>query len=356
MTEDIIVGGHSSDHPPRQHSEPSTDALLTVKDLRVVFGKKGKGQPQTTAVDEVSFDIRRGEHLGVVGESGSGKSVTSLAIMGLLPRTGVQVSGQVTFDGEDLLHADEKRMRAIRGREIAMVFQDPMTSLNPVVTIGVQIEEVIQSHRDLDKRQVRAKSLELLEMVSMPDPDRRLREYPHQLSGGMRQRVLIAIALANEPRLLIADEPTTALDVTIQAQILEILKQVVADTGTALIMITHDLGVIAGLCDTVHVMYQGRVVESAPRRPLFAEPRHPYTAGLLASVPRLDTPRGRPLTPIQGSPTDVLPWTMGCAFTPRCGNAVDTCSKSAPSLEPNRERTLRCFNPVTHDQDKAGVR
>ncbi len=348
MTEEILVSGSPrDDDQPKVHRQSATEALLTVRDLRVVFGRERKHQRETVAVDEVSFDVRRGEHLGLVGESGSGKSVTSLAVMGLLPRRGVQVSGEVIFDGESLLEASERRMRAVRGRDIAMIFQDPMTSLNPVVPIGTQIEEVIQSHRNLDRTEASRRAAELLERVSIPDPRRRLKDYPHQLSGGMRQRVLIAIALANEPRLLIADEPTTALDVTIQAQILEILKQVVADTGTALIMITHDLGVVAGLCDSVHVMYQGRVVESAPRRPMFADPRHPYTDGLLASVPRLDTPRGRPLTPIPGSPTDILPWARGCAFQPRCRNRVEKCQQEPPQLVPEGARSLRCFNPVT---------
>ncbi len=346
MSEDVIGGRGFEEHRSASRRAATAGPLLAVRDLRVVFGRKG--QRQTVAVDEVSFDIHGGEHLGLVGESGSGKSVTSLAIMGLLPSSGVSVSGEVLFEGENLLQAKERRLREVRGRDIAMVFQDPMTSLNPVLTIGTQITEVILGHRDVDKGRANGLAVELLERVSMPDPGRRMKEYPHQLSGGMRQRVLIAIALANEPRLLIADEPTTALDVTIQAQILEILKAVVADTGTALIMITHDLGVVAGLCDSVHVMYQGRVVESAPRRPLFADPRHPYTGGLLASVPRLDSPRGQPLTPIPGSPTDVLPWTSGCAFTPRCGNRINQCSEETPRLEPDHHRSLRCFNPLQH--------
>ncbi len=350
----MIEGGSRvrTDHTQRL-AESGSDALLSVRDLRVVFGKKG--QRTTTAVDEVSFDVRPGEHLGLVGESGSGKSVTSLAVMRLLPRHGVTVSGEVRFDGENLLQAKERRMREVRGRDIAMIFQDPMTSLNPVVTIGTQIEEVIRSHRDVDRSTARERAAELLSLVSIPDPRRRLGEYPHQLSGGMRQRVLISIALANEPRLLIADEPTTALDVTIQAQILEILKRVVAELDMALIMITHDLGVVAGLCDSVHVMYQGRVVESAPRRPLFAQPRHPYTAGLLASVPRLNTPRGRPLKPIAGSPTDVLPWDTACAFAPRCSNRIQPCTEEPPALETEGDRTLRCYHPV-ESHELAGER
>jgi len=343
-----MVGGGGGDDSSDSSPYPSGEMLLSVRDLRVVFGRNSKHQRQVVAVDEVSFDVDRGQHLGLVGESGSGKSVTSLAVMGLLPRRGVKVSGEVLFAGENLLTASERRMRAVRGRDIAMIFQDPMTSLNPVLTIGTQLEEVIESHRKLDSGAARKKAGELLEMVAMPDAGHRLKDYPHQLSGGMRQRVLIAIALANEPRLIIADEPTTALDVTIQAQVLEILKQVVADTGTALIMITHDLGVVAGLCDSVRVMYQGRVVEAAPRRPLFAEPRHPYTNGLLASVPRLDTPRGEPLTPIPGSPTDVLSWSKGCAFAPRCPNRVDECEQTAPRLEESGARSLRCYNPVEH--------
>ncbi|MGI8433666.1 MAG: ABC transporter ATP-binding protein [Nocardioidaceae bacterium] len=339
-----IISSTSPDSLHEKAAADTADVLMSVRNLRVVFGKRG--QQAATAVDEVSFDIRRGEHLGLVGESGSGKSVTSLAVMGLLPRTGVSVSGEVLFDGEDLLQARESRMRQVRGRDIAMIFQDPMTSLNPVVPVGLQISEVIRSHRDVSKAEARERAVELLRTVSMPDPGRRISEYPHQLSGGMRQRVLISIALANEPQLLIADEPTTALDVTIQAQILEILKHVVSETGTALIMITHDLGVVAGLCDNVHVMYQGRVVETARRGPLFAEPRHPYTAGLLASVPRLDTPRGQPLTPIPGSPTDVLPWTHACAFAPRCANRIDVCTEQTPALETSNSRGLRCFNPV----------
>jgi peptide/nickel transport system ATP-binding protein len=266
--------------------------------------------------------------------------------MGLLPKRGVRVGGEVHFDGDDLLTLPPERMRDIRGRDIAMVFQDPMSSLNPVVPIGIQVTEVLHRHQDLKGDAARTAATELLARVGIPDPTRRLKEYPHQLSGGMRQRALIAMALACQPRLLIADEPTTALDVTIQAQILELLKELVRDSGAALVMITHDLGVIAGLCDTVHVMYGGRVVESAGRRELFAEPRHPYTGGLLASVPRLDAPRGAPLHPIPGSPTDLLPWSEGCAFAPRCPNRVEPCTERPPDLESADSRELRCYNPL----------
>jgi peptide/nickel transport system ATP-binding protein len=252
----------------------------------------------------------------------------------------------VMYGGRNLLEESRRSLSNLRGRDIAMVFQDPMTSLNPVIPIGLQITEVIEQHFDVSKTEARQRAGDLLAKVGIPDPSKRLKDYPHQLSGGMRQRVLIAIALACEPRLLIADEPTTALDVTIQAQVLEVLKQLVADTDAALLMITHDLGVVAGLCDTVNVMYSGRIVESATRERLFAQPRHPYTGGLLESIPRLDSPRGAPLKPIPGSPTQVLPWSEGCAFAPRCGNRTDECTSRTPGLEPDGDRLLRCFNPL----------
>jgi peptide/nickel transport system ATP-binding protein len=324
--------------------EPAAEHLLDVRDLSVVFTRKGRRDVR--AVDGVSFTVDAGETMGLVGESGSGKSVTSLAVMALLPKRGVRIGGEIHFDGDDLLTLPPERMRDIRGQDIAMVFQDPMSSLNPVVPIGVQVTEVLKRHQDLKGDAARAAATELLVRVGIPDPTRRLKEYPHQLSGGMRQRALIAMALACRPRLLIADEPTTALDVTIQAQILELLKELVRDSGASLVMITHDLGVIAGLCDTVHVMYGGRVVESAGRRELFADPRHPYTGGLLASVPRLDAPRGAPLHPIPGSPTDLLPWSRGCAFAPRCPNRVEPCTENPPVLEEAGGRELRCYNPL----------
>nr|WP_233552769.1 ABC transporter ATP-binding protein [Jiangella rhizosphaerae] len=328
-----------------------SEPLLDVRELSVTFTRKGG--PTVRAVDGVSFTVRPGETVGLVGESGSGKSVTSLAVMGLLPRRGVEVGGQVLFDGDDLLTLPRDRMRDIRGRDIAMVFQDPMSSLNPVVPIGVQVTEVLERHQDLSGDAARSAAAELLSRVGIPDPTRRLKEYPHQLSGGMRQRALIAMALACRPRVLIADEPTTALDVTIQAQIIELLKELVQDTGAALVMITHDLGIVAGLCDTVHVMYSGRIVESAGRRELFAQPRHPYTGGLLASVPRLDAPRGRPLHPIPGSPTDVLRWSRGCAFAPRCPNRIEPCTDGPPPLESIGGRSLRCLNPLAETEEVA---
>lgn len=323
---------------------PAATPLLDVRELTVTFTHRDRADVH--AVDGVSFQVSRGETVGLVGESGSGKSVTSLGIMGLLPRRGVRVSGEVLFDGNDLLSLSADQIRDIRGRDIAMVFQDPMSSLNPVVPIGVQVTEVLERHQGMKGAAAERAAAELLDRVGIPDPNRRLREYPHQLSGGMRQRAMISMALACQPRLLIADEPTTALDVTIQAQILELLRELVRDTGAALILITHDLGVVAGLCDNVHVMYSGRIVESAQRRDLFAEPRHPYTGGLLASVPRLDAPRGMPLHPIPGSPRDTLPWSSGCAFAPRCANRVDDCTTAPPRLEVIGNRALRCYNPL----------
>jgi peptide/nickel transport system ATP-binding protein len=320
-------------------------ALLEVSDLSVVFGRRGRRDVR--AVDGVSFSVDAGETVGLVGESGSGKSVTSLAIMGLLPKRGARVEGEVAFDGRQLLKLRQDDLRDLRGKDMAMVFQDPLSSLNPVVPIGLQVTEVLTRHRDISGADARKEATRLLDLVGIPDPARRLREYPHQLSGGMRQRALIAMAVACRPRLLIADEPTTALDVTIQAQILELLKELVREQGTALVLITHDLGVVAGLCDRVNVMYSGRIVEEADRRTLFVEPRHPYTVGLLGSIPRLDSSEDVPLTPIPGSPTDTLPWASACAFFPRCPRHVEgTCDTVSPALEPDGPRKLRCHNPV----------
>jgi peptide/nickel transport system ATP-binding protein len=325
--------------------QDSTEALLSVRDLTVTFTRHG--EPPFRAVDGVSFDVRPGETVGLVGESGCGKSVTSLAIMGLLPRRGVKVEGEVLFQGTNLLKQSEDQMRDRRGRELAMIFQDPLSSLNPVVPIGIQVTEVLERHRGMSRKAATPVARDMLDKVGIPDPVRRLKDYPHQLSGGMRQRALIAMALACQPRLLIADEPTTALDVTIQAQILALLRDLVEDTGTALVMITHDLGVVAGLCDRVNVLYGGKIVERGERHPLFATPRHPYTAGLLHSIPRLDAPRGDKLTPIPGSVSDNLPWDHACAFAPRCPNALEVCREVRPELvDEVGNRALRCHNPV----------
>ena len=266
--------------------------------------------------------------------------------MGLLPKRGNHVEGEATFEGTNLLALDEKAMRERRGRDIAMIFQDPLSSLNPVVPVGLQVTEVLERHRGMSRRAAQPVARDLLKRVGIPDPDRRLKDYPHQMSGGMRQRALIAMALACAPRLLIADEPTTALDVTIQAQILALLKELVQETGTALVMITHDLGVVAGLCDEVNVLYAGRIVERGERHELFADPRHPYTNGLLGSIPRLDAPRGERLTPIPGSVADNLPWDHACAFAPRCSQPIDVCTSTTPELEETPRRALRCHNPV----------
>jgi peptide/nickel transport system ATP-binding protein len=319
--------------------------LLEIDDLKVEFPS---AHGVVKAVDGISYTVDAGETVALVGESGCGKSMSALAVLGLVPDPGRVVGGAVRFAGRDLLGLPEDRIALIRGREIAMIFQEPMTSLNPVLSIGVQLGEGMRRHLGLSRAQAEARALELLRLVGIGDPERRLRQYPHHLSGGMRQRVMIAVALSCEPKVIIADEPTTALDVTIQAQILDLLRAQIADRDAALLLITHDLGVVAGMCETVHVMYAGRIVESADRHELFARPRHPYTAGLLASVPRLDQPRGTPLQPIKGSARDTIPWSRGCAFAPRCGNRIAQCTAETPELEPDGPtgHLLRCFNPV----------
>ena len=326
----------------------SGEPLLSVRDLSIQFTRRGTEPFQ--AVDGVSFDVHPGQTVGLVGESGCGKSVTSLAIMGLLAKRGSRVTGEVLFEGTDLLRLRDEEMRNRRGRDLGMIFQDPLSSLNPVVPIGLQVSEVLERHKGLKRKKAMSRAKEMLDKVGIPDPERRLKEYPHQLSGGMRQRALIAIALACEPRLLIADEPTTALDVTIQAQILQLLKDLVRESNTALIMITHDLGVVAGLCDEVNVLYGGRIVERGERHPLFAQPRHPYTTGLLGSIPSLEGDRGAELTPIPGSVVDNLPWTSACAFAPRCSQPIEVCTRVSPELVRDDvvsdDRQLRCHNPV----------
>ncbi|WP_026876363.1 ABC transporter ATP-binding protein [Jiangella gansuensis] len=327
-------------------------SLLEVRDLSVTFTRSG--QRTVRAVDGVTFDVDAGQSVGIVGESGSGKSVTSLAVMGLLPARGAQRTGTVTLDGNELTSMAQRDLRDVRGRDVAMIFQDPMTSLNPVVTIGRQLTEVLTRHAGLAKGEAKAEAEQLLRRVGIPDPVRRLGEYPHQLSGGMRQRVMIAIAIACRPKLLIADEPTTALDVTIQAQILDLLRTLVAESGCGLIMITHDLGVVAGLCDTVHVMYSGRIVESARTKELFGRPSHPYTDGLLQSIPRIDDDDpSQLLHTIPGSARDTVAWERGCAFQPRCDRAVDACLAGPPPVaelgSPLDSHAVRCVRPVGQD-------
>jgi oligopeptide/dipeptide ABC transporter ATP-binding protein len=323
-------------------------ALLTVEDLEVRF-RTARGVVH--AVNGISFDISPGETLGIVGESGCGKSVTSLALLGILARNGRVTGGRAMFGGRDLLQLDDSELRAIRGREIAMIFQDPMTSLNPVLTIGRQIREALETHFGMERRQADARSIELLDQVGIPSAALRLKDYPHQFSGGMRQRAMIAMALACEPKLLIADEPTTALDVTIQAQILALLRELVAERDTALIMITHDLGVVAGMCERVNVMYGGMFMETGRADLVFARPRHPYTLGLLQSVPRLDAGRRQPLKPIEGQPRDMLSPPQACPFQPRCTYEVEQSRREVPPLrEIEPGHFVACFNPVPADE------
>jgi len=305
-------------------------SLLQVRDLKTYFYTD---DGVVRAVDGISYDLTEGETLGLVGESGCGKSVSALSILRLIPYPpGKIVGGEVIFDGRDLLKITDEEIRHIRGNRIAMVFQEPMTSLNPVLTIGLQIGEALELHRGLDRKAAREEVVRLLRMVGIPDAERRIDDYPHQFSGGMRQRVMIAMALSCNPKLLIADEPTTAVDVTIQAQLLEIINELTSRLGTAVILITHNLGVVARHVNRMAVMYAGRVVEIGPSREVYKEPRHPYTIGLLASVPRLDQPRKERLVPIEGQPPDLIHLPPGCPFVPRCKHRVERCKSERPEL------------------------
>ncbi|MBE3574526.1 MAG: ABC transporter ATP-binding protein [Firmicutes bacterium] len=305
------------------------ERLLEIHDLRTYFYTEDGVVP---AVDGVDFTLDKGETLGLVGESGCGKSVTSLTIMGLIPKPpGKVVSGQILFGGEDLLKKTEAEMRRIRGNEISMIFQEPMTSLNPVYTVGDQIMEVLILHQKLSKAQARRKTIEMLKLVGIPEADKRIDEYPHQMSGGMRQRVMIAMALSCNPKLLIADEPTTALDVTIQAQILDLMRKLRDELKTSILLITHDMGVIAEMADKVAVMYTGKVVEAADVRTIFADPRHPYTIGLLGSIPKLHEDQDR-LHTIAGTVPNPFAMPRGCRFHPRCEFARDICRQLEPPL------------------------
>jgi oligopeptide transport system ATP-binding protein len=328
----------------------NNESILRVEGLMTQF-KTDYGTVK--AVDGVSFELRRGETLGIVGESGSGKSVTNLSIMRLIQSPpGKTVGGKVLYQGKDLLQESEEDVRVLRGKDISMIFQDPLTSLNPVLTISLQIAEALQLHQGLNKREARAKAVDMLRLIGIPDPERRAGEYPHQLSGGMRQRVMIAIALSCNPEILIADEPTTALDVTIQAQILDIIKNLSAQKHTAVIMITHDLGVVAGMCDSICVMYAGRIVERACVDDLFYDPKHPYTRGLLDSIPRLDRvgaygPDGTErLYSIPGSPPSLVDMQPCCPFHPRCSHAMDICRKAYPpetKIEGKAPHSVSCW-------------
>jgi len=315
--------------------------LIEIKDLRVLFhGDDGR---TTHAVDSVDLSVENGATLGLVGESGCGKSVTSLAIMGLLSKHSADVAGSIRFDGFDLLDASDETLRDLRGNRLAMIFQEPMTSLNPSFTIGDQIIETILRHRGGSRRQARARAIELLRRVHIPSPEKRIDEYPHKLSGGMRQRVMIAMALACDPKLLIADEPTTALDVTLQAQILDLMRELKAASGAAIILITHDLGVVAEVCDEVAVMYAGEIVERAAVGELFASPQHPYTVGLLGSIPRLGR-RAAHLATIEGMVPNMTKPPSGCRFAARCPFVGDACVKAPPPLaQLNPTHWSRCI-------------
>ena len=318
-------------------TEMTTQSLLEIRDLHVRFAVRGG---EVHAVRGLDLTVHRGEVAAVVGESGSGKSATMLAALGLLD-INAAAAGSVRFDGTELLGASPAVLRSIRGGRIGMIFQDPMTSLNPVLEIRRQVAEAVITHQHVTPRQAESKAVELLEMVSFPDAARRARSYPHELSGGMRQRVMIAMALANDPDILIADEPTTALDVTVQAQILDLLRSLRQSRELAIVLITHDLGVVAGLADTVHVMYAGRIAESGPVVDIFHRPQHPYTAGLLASLPRLDRP-DRELTPIGGIPPRLYEEPEGCSFAPRCRYAVEACHEVEPPLERVEASMVAC--------------
>jgi oligopeptide/dipeptide ABC transporter ATP-binding protein len=306
--------------------------LLEIENLQTQFFI---GDGVVRAVDGISYDVNEGETIAVVGESGCGKSVSALSILRLIPYPPGRITGgSIRFQGRDLLKLSDEEIRDVRGKDIAMVFQEPMTSLNPVLTIGRQLTETLQQHLNMSREQANNRAVELLGMVGISDPERRLRQYPHHFSGGMRQRVMIAIALCCEPKLIIADEPTTALDVTIQAQILELMKDLTRRLGVALVVITHNLGIVARYADRVNVMYAGKIIESGTAQDIYHDPQHPYTLALLKSVPRMDRPRQARLDPVQGQPPDLMQLDGGCAFRPRCNYAVAGCAQRIPPLVP----------------------
>jgi peptide/nickel transport system ATP-binding protein len=333
--------GRPEGDPPSQESRPdagpsisSSEPLLRVEDLRVEFPTE---DGVVHAVDGVSYEVDRGRTLGIVGESGSGKTVSSLTTLGLTRAQGAQVSGRILFEGKDLVALPEKELRAIRGNDIAMIFQDPLSSLHPFFKVGAQLIEAVRVHQDVSKQAARARAIELLGLVGIPDPSERVDAYPHEFSGGMRQRAMIAMALANEPKLLIADEPTTALDVTVQAQILALLQRLQGELGMAIVIITHDLGVVAQTADDIAVMYAGRIVERATTKRLFAGPEHPYTWGLLKSIPSLSGTRKEQLVPISGSPPSLINLPPGCHFHPRCPYSQPDHARNDPQLLPVAE-------------------
>lgn len=306
-----------------------SEYLVDIKNERLSFFTPAG---EVKALNDVSIHLREGEVLGIVGESGSGKSVTAYSLMGLTAHPGKLVGGSLFFNGHQIESMSEKEMRKIRGNEVSIIFQDPMTSLNPVYTVGNQITEAILLHTDKDKKQAKERAKELLELVGINEPEKRLKQYPHELSGGMRQRVMIAIALACEPKLLIADEPTTALDVTIQAQILDLMMELKDKLGMAIIMITHDLGVVASMCERIAVMYAGKIVEYGTTDDIFYHPKHQYTKGLIRSIPRLDSKEHERLIPIEGTPVDMLNMPAGCPFAPRCDVCMKICLREMPPV------------------------
>ena len=324
--------------------------LVEVKNLEVSFFtyagevKAGRG---------ISYNLKPGEVMGIVGESGSGKSVSSYGLMGIIPEPGKVIGGRILFEGRDVTAMSEKELLKIRGKDISMIFQDPMTSLNPLFTIGNQIEESLRKHTSLDKDQRQKRMVELLTLVGINQPEKRLKQYPHEFSGGMRQRVMIAMALACDPKLLIADEPTTALDVTIQAQILELLKELKDKIHMGIVFITHDLGVVSDICDSISVMYAGTIVESGSSDQIFYEPRHPYTWGLLASVPKIDTDEHQRLIPIEGNPVDLINPPKGCPFAPRCKHCMKICIDQAPpQCQVGEGHMAACWLPVKEAREE----
>lgn len=326
------------------------DMLMEVKDLVVSFFTYAG---EVKAVRRISYTVRKGEVLGIVGESGSGKSVSSFGLLGMIPEPGKVLEGQIIFDGQDVTKMSEKELLKIRGKDISMIFQDPMTSLNPVFTVGDQIDEVLRKHTDLDKASRKARIIELFNLVGINQPERRVDQYPYEFSGGMRQRVMIAMALACNPKLLIADEPTTALDVTIQAQILELMKELKQKIDMSIIFITHDLGVVSEICDHICVMYAGVIIEKGTSDQIFYNPKHPYTWGLLASVPKVNAEEHERLVPIEGNPVDLINPPAGCPFAPRCGRCMKAClTKMPPESTIEEGHTVACWLPVKELMEK----
>ncbi len=332
--------------------EENKKNLVEVKDLEVSFFTYAG---EVKAVRGISYELKPGEVMGIVGESGSGKSVSSYGLMGIIPSPGKVIGGQIIFDGQDMTKLPEKELLKIRGKDISMIFQDPMTSLNPLFTIGNQIEECLKKHTDLSKEDRQKRMVELLTLVGINQPEKRLKQYPHEFSGGMRQRVMIAMALSCDPKLLIADEPTTALDVTIQAQILELMKELKDKIHMGIVFITHDLGVVSEICDNICVMYAGTIVEQGSSDQIFYEPKHPYTWGLLASVPKIDSDGHEHLVPIEGNPVDLINPPKGCPFAPRCRYCMKVCIDQAPpQCTVGEGHTAACWLPVKEAREMEG--